>query len=140
MRALRLVEDGLRGAKCVYLSVAVGDYGYLGSLHHSGHASPYSMGSQYGVGVGVGVGGPLSPGGSLGAYVQPATSTDDLYLLELGFPPRPPKANKKIKRLKSGDPAGQAKRKSREGGHARARRPGLCVLLCFCVCPTRSRS
>ncbi|XP_034234373.1 ecdysone-induced protein 74EF-like isoform X2 [Thrips palmi] len=98
---------------------SLGDYGYLGSLHHSGHASPYSMGSQYGVGgalgVGVGVGGPLSPGGSLGAYVQPATSTDDLYLLELGFPPRPPKTNKKIKRLKSGDPAGQAKRKSREG-------------------------
>lgn len=83
---------------------------YLGSLHHS--TSPYSMGSQYGGGLGVG--GPLSPGGGLGAYVQPATSTDDLYLLELGFPPRPPKS-KKIKRLKSGDPAGQAKRKSREG-------------------------
>lgn len=95
-------------------SFAVGDaYGsYLGSLHHSGHSSPYTMGSQYGSALGVG--GPLSPGGGLGAYVQPATSTDDLYLLELGFPPRPPKT-KKIKRLKSGDPAGQAKRKSREG-------------------------
>ncbi|KAK3928842.1 Ecdysone-induced protein 74EF isoform B [Frankliniella fusca] len=89
---------------------------YLGSLHHpghaAGHASPYAMGSQYGVSGPLA--GPLSPGGGLGAYVQPATSTDDMYLLEMGFPPRPPKT-KKIKRLKSGDPAGQAKRKSREG-------------------------
>jgi E74-like factor 1/2/4 len=45
--------------------------------------------------------------------IQAATSSvsDDLYMLDIGFPPR---AKKKMKKPKSGEP-GAVKRKSREG-------------------------
>jgi len=75
-------------------------------------AAGYPNGNASGGSAG-GAGGPMSPSSQhqMGSVVQPATSSDDVYLLELGFPPRI--KTKKLKKLKS-DP-GQAKRKSREG-------------------------
>lgn len=77
-------------------------------------------------GVGPGVGGPGSgagPGGVPTSVIQAASSSvsDELYLLELGFPPRPKKSKLKKPRLGSSavqDPAttsSPVKRKSREG-------------------------
>ncbi|XP_033226898.1 ecdysone-induced protein 74EF isoform X5 [Belonocnema kinseyi] len=57
---------------------------------------------------------PRGPGGVPTSVIQAATSSvsDDLYLLELGFPPRPKKS--KLKKPRQGEGA-TVKRKSREG-------------------------
>ena len=57
---------------------------------------------------------PRGPGGVPTSVIQAATSSvsDDLYLLELGFPPRPKKS--KLKKPRQGEGAA-VKRKSREG-------------------------
>ncbi|XP_024945869.1 ecdysone-induced protein 74EF isoform X2 [Cephus cinctus] len=57
---------------------------------------------------------PRGPGGVPTSVIQAATSSvsDDLYLLELGFPPRPKK--NKLKKPRQGEGAA-VKRKSREG-------------------------
>ncbi|KAK0179742.1 hypothetical protein PV327_005464 [Microctonus hyperodae] len=57
---------------------------------------------------------PRGPGGVPTSVIQAATSSvsDDLYLLELGFPPRAKKS--KLKKARHGDGAA-VKRKSREG-------------------------
>lgn len=57
---------------------------------------------------------PRGPGGVPTSVIQAATSSvsDDLYLLELGFPPRSKKS--KLKKPRQGDGAA-VKRKSREG-------------------------
>lgn len=59
---------------------------------------------------------PRGPGGVPTSVIQAATSSvsDDLYLLELGFPPRSKKS--KLKKPRQGEGGGAAvKRKSREG-------------------------
>ncbi|XP_020296097.1 ecdysone-induced protein 74EF [Pseudomyrmex gracilis] len=58
---------------------------------------------------------PRGPGGVPTSVIQAATSsvTDDLYLLELGFPPRSKK--NKLKKPRQGEGGAAVKRKSREG-------------------------
>ncbi|XP_051167049.1 ecdysone-induced protein 74EF isoform X1 [Leptopilina boulardi] len=58
---------------------------------------------------------PRGPGGVPTSVIQAATSSvsDDLYLLELGFPPRPKK--NKLKKPRQGEGGAAVKRKSREG-------------------------
>ncbi|KAH0952781.1 hypothetical protein HN011_011759, partial [Eciton burchellii] len=58
---------------------------------------------------------PRGPGGVPTSVIQAATSSvsDDLYLLELGFPPRSKKS--KLKKPRQGEGGTAVKRKSREG-------------------------
>ncbi|XP_012268387.2 ecdysone-induced protein 74EF-like [Athalia rosae] len=58
---------------------------------------------------------PRGPGGVPTSVIQAATSSvsDDLYLLELGFQPRPKK--NKLKKPRQGEGGAAVKRKSREG-------------------------
>ncbi|XP_029166871.1 ecdysone-induced protein 74EF isoform X3 [Nylanderia fulva] len=97
------------------------------SLQHLHYRQPPSLSESYNNYVNMYGGGgqfatpctpspPRGPGGVPTSVIQAATSSvsDDLYLLELGFPPRSKKS--KLKKPRQGENGGAAvKRKSREG-------------------------